>query len=137
MTAYPFTLEMAVRDYELDTQGIVNNSVYQQYLEHARHEYLKAVGIDFKACADAGINLVVIRAELDYRQSLTSGDRFLVGVRMERESPVRFAFHQQIVRLADHRPVITAKIIGTALNQRGRPHIPAQLAALFAEPAAG
>ena len=39
-----FTLEMAVRDYECDLQAVVNNAVYQNYLEHARHEYLKSLG---------------------------------------------------------------------------------------------
>ena len=54
-----FTLEMAVRDYECDLQGVVNNAVYQNYLEHARHEYLKDIGIDFAALAAQRINLVV------------------------------------------------------------------------------
>ena len=36
-----FRTEMHVRDYELDIQSIVNNSVYQNYLEHARHEYIE------------------------------------------------------------------------------------------------
>jgi len=131
MKDYPFRIEMSVRDYELDMQGIVNNSVYQQYLEHARHEYLKSLGVDFKAYADRGINLVVIRAELDYRQPLTSGDQFWVGVRLERESAARFAFYQDIYRSADDRPVLQGKITGTALNERGRPRIPEELAVLL------
>lgn len=31
---YAFTAGMSVRDYECDMQGIVNNSVYQNYLEY-------------------------------------------------------------------------------------------------------
>jgi len=128
---YAFTMEMEVRDYECDMQGIVNNSVYQNYLEHARHVYLKTVGIDFKEFTERGINLVVVRAELDYKSPLQSGERFTVGLTMVRESPLKFAFYQDILRLPEMKPVVKAKIIGTALNGRGRPQIPAELEALM------
>ncbi|MBN1279309.1 MAG: acyl-CoA thioesterase [Chlorobium sp.] len=127
-SVYAFTLEMNVRDYECDMQGIVNNSVYQNYLEHVRHEYLKEVGIDFADYTRRGINLVVVRAELDYRSPLQSGDRFVVGLSLRRESQLKFAFYQDIYRLSDMKPVVKAKIIGTALNGRGRPEIPEELA---------
>ena len=78
-----FEIEMSVRDYECDIQGVVNNSVYQNYLEHARHEYLKSIGIDFKEYADKGINLTVTRAELDYKYPLTSGDKFVVTIKLQ------------------------------------------------------
>lgn len=131
MDSYAFTHEMSVRDYECDIQGIVNNGVYQNYLEHVRHLYLRSVGLDFAEYARRGVNLVVVRAELDYRHPLTSGDRFRVGLNLVRESRLRFAFHQDIVRLPDERPVLTAKIIGTALSARGRPTLPAELDALL------
>jgi len=119
-----FSLEMAVRDYECDLQGVVNNAVYQNYLEHARHEYLKSINIDFAALAAQGINLVVTRIELDYKTSLTSGDRFVVEVRLERISPVRIGFRQDIYRLPDRKAVIKGLVIGTALNAKGRPQLP-------------
>jgi len=62
-----FELELAVRDYECDLQGIVNNAVYQNYLEHARHEYLHTLGVDFAALHAAGTEPVVTRIEIDYR----------------------------------------------------------------------
>lgn len=119
-----FALDLKVRDYECDLQGVVNNAVYQNYLEHARHEFLLARGIDFAALAAAGINLVVIRAELDYKLPLVSGDRFRVTTRVERLSPVRFGFVQQVLRLPDGKLSVQGLIIGTALNQRGRPQLP-------------
>lgn len=128
---YAFTFEMEVRDYECDMQGIVNNSVYQNYLEHARHVYLKTVGVDFRDFTERGINLVVIRAELDYKFPLQSGDRFVIGLNMVRESPLKFAFYQDILRLPDLKPVVKAKIIGTALNERGRPQLPEELGRLM------
>lgn len=131
MDNYPFTIEMSVRDYECDMQGIVNNAVYQNYLEHARHEYLKSIGIDFADYTKNGIHLVVVRAEIDYKQALQSGDDFAVGVRMERESRIKFAFVQEIRRLADNQKAIQAKIIGTAIGSNGRPTLPEGFEQLF------
>lgn len=128
---YPYKHEMSVRDYELDLQGIVNNSVYQNYLEHARHEYLKSVGIDFKAFADRGINLVVVRIELDYKYSLTSGDRFWIGVKMERESSIKLAIYEDIYRIPDNKLILKGKVTGTVLNSRGRPQIPDEIEKLI------
>ncbi|HEY9149001.1 MAG TPA: acyl-CoA thioesterase [Gammaproteobacteria bacterium] len=127
MEGYAFSLEMHVRDYECDIQGIVNNGIYQNYLEHARHVYLKKIGVDFAALARQGIHLVVVRAELDYKQPLQTGDDFVVALNMKRESKLKFAFYQDIFRLPDNKPILNAKIIGTALNPHGRPEIPAEL----------
>jgi acyl-CoA thioester hydrolase len=128
---FEFRHEMEVRDYECDLQGIVNNGVYQNYLEHVRHLYLRSRGIDFADYARRGINLVVVRAELDYRHPLTSGDRFLVGLDLRRESRLRFAFLQKIVRRSDGRPILDAKIVGTGIDARGRPSLPPELDALI------
>ncbi|MBN0989703.1 acyl-CoA thioesterase [Amphritea pacifica] len=126
-----FSIEMSVRDYELDMQGIVNNGVYFNYLEHARHEFLLSSGVDFAALTEAGIHLVVIRSELDYKSSLKSGDRFRVDVELERISKVKFGFRQRVVRVSDDRLCVNGLVIGTALNERGRPYISPELDALF------
>lgn len=128
----PFTLEMEVRDYECDLQGIVNNAVYQNYLEHARHVFLKSVGLDFAELAREGVNLVVVRIELDYLCPLRSGDRFRVELTLERVSRLRFAFRQEIRRLPDDKPVLRALVIGTGMNARGRPFLPPEVEALLA-----
>ena len=133
MDDFVFSLEMSVRDYECDLQGIVNNAVYQNYLEHTRHEYLKSIGIDFKAFADRGINLVVIRVELDYKFPLTSGDQFTVRLNFVRESKVKIAFLQKIYRLSDEKLILQGKVIGVALNGRGRPFVPEEFQGVLVE----
>jgi acyl-CoA thioester hydrolase len=127
MVDYSFKLDFQVRDYECDMQGIVNNSVYQNYLEHTRHEFLKALGIDFAEVTRRKIHLVVVRAELDYKHPLRSGDRFWVGLNVERVSPVRFAFLQDLYRYPDNRLILNARIIGTAINENGRPKLPPEI----------
>jgi len=126
-----FRTQDKVRDYELDMQGIVNNAVYLNYLEHARHEFLLANKIDFAVLAAEKIHLVVVRSELDYKASLKSGDQYAVEVSMERLSKVKFGFRQRVIRLADSRVCVEALVVGTALNKRGRPYLSPEINALL------
>ena len=126
-----FAIELKVRDYELDAQGVVNNAVYLNYLEHCRHEFLLSRGIDFNRYAREGIDLVVVRCELDYKAPLRGGDSFRVALALERVSPLRFAFLQEIRRLGDDRLVLAARTIGTAVNARGRPFLPPDMERLL------
>jgi acyl-CoA thioester hydrolase len=130
---YAHQLEFKVRDYECDIQGVVNNGVYQNYLEHARHEFLQSHGINFAEITAAGIHLVVIRAELDYKKSLASNDLFVVRSLLRRVSRVRFEFQQDVFRLPDETLMLAARITGTSLNQQGRPFLPEMLAQLFSD----
>jgi acyl-CoA thioester hydrolase len=132
MPMYRFKLDLKVRDYECDMQGIVNNAVYQNYLEYCRHEFLLSVGIDFNRLTREKIFLVVVRAELDYKTSLRSGDAFWIGLNLERISPLRYVFMQDIYRQDDQRLVLSARTTGTALNENGRPFLPPVLQKLFA-----
>jgi acyl-CoA thioester hydrolase len=101
-------------------QGIVNNSVYQNYLEHARHEYLISKNIDFAALHQQNIDLVVSRIEIDYKAPLKSQDKFVVKLQAAKEGNVRIVFHQWIERLPDGKIMIDAKITGVCLKN-GRP----------------
>ena len=130
-SSYAFVLDMKVRDYECDLQGIVNNGVYMNYLEHCRHEYMNTLGINFSAYAKQGINFVVVRAELDYKFSLTSGDRFYIAITMFREKKIKIVFQQDIYRSSDDKPIMKARIIATALNEKGRPRIPDEVIAIL------
>lgn len=121
MKKYQHRLELQVRDYECDIQGIVNNAVYQNYLEHARHQFLLSKGVDFIELSGKGIQLVVVRIELDYKLPLKPDDAFWVGSNLEKISKVKFGFNQTIYRLDDERVVLKANIIGTAIDNEGKP----------------
>lgn len=109
MKKYAFELEMKVRDYECDLQGIVNNANYQHYLEHTRHEFLESLGGNFGKLHDEGIDAIVSRVEINYRISLKSGDRFVSRLSISRKGP-KVVFHQDIFRLPDERLCIKAVV---------------------------
>lgn len=56
MNEQPFKLDFEVRDYECDMEGIVNNAVYMNYLEHARHAFLKHKDLNFTTLTQKGIH---------------------------------------------------------------------------------
>lgn len=106
MKNYVFKLEMKVRDYECDLQGVVNNANYQHYMEHTRHEYLASLGENFGAMHEKGVDAFVSRVEIHYRNSLHSGDRFSSYVNLRKEGP-KLIFEQEIYREPDN--VLAAK----------------------------
>jgi acyl-CoA thioester hydrolase len=113
---YAYELEFKVRDYECDLQGVVNNSVYQNYLEHTRHEFLLSVGLDFADMFKRGITAVVARADIQYKTPLVSGDKFVCRVNVEKQG-IRYLFHQDIYRLPDEKLSIKAVITAvTVIN---------------------
>jgi acyl-CoA thioester hydrolase len=109
MQDYRFELQFKVRDYECDLQGVVNNAIYQSYLEHTRHEYLLLKNISFKELTDQGILLMVSRIEMDFKRSLKSGDLFSVRLRTERQG-IKLLFFQDIYLLPDDVLCLKAKV---------------------------
>ncbi len=116
---YIFTLELAVRDYELDSEGIVNNAVYLHYLEHTRHAFVKREGIPFGSLTSDGLIPVVRRMEIDYRTPLRTGDVMLSRLWIERQG-ARFIFHQDIFRKQDGAPVVSAVVTIVCMEKDGR-----------------
>lgn len=94
---YCFTLEMEVRDYELDCEQIVNNANYLHYMEHTRHKFCKAAGYPFIDMHKNGIDAVVRKLEVEYISPLRSGDIFISCIKLERKG-ARFIFYQDLIK---------------------------------------
>jgi acyl-CoA thioester hydrolase len=67
-----------VRTYELDSFGHVNNSVYLNYFEEARSEYLKQLGISFDDFARVGCQLVIVESYVKYLSPARYGERLRI-----------------------------------------------------------
>ncbi len=115
MNKYIYSVPFKVRDYECDLQGVVNNSVYQNYLEHARHEFLESVGANFKDLHDKGLDAMVSRVEIDYKKSLTSGDNFEVKIYIVQDG-VKLVFYEDIYRTTDKALCAKGKIYTICLK---------------------
>ena len=116
---YTYTLEIKVRDYEGDAQGIVNNANYQHYFEYARHEFLEHAGCSFAEIRKLGIEPVVARIEIDYKNSLHGGELCQCKLNAKREG-IKFIFYEDIYRVADNKLCSSAKVTTVCLKN-GRP----------------
>ncbi len=109
MNDYIFTLEIAVRDYELDSEGIVNNANYLHYLEHTRHAFCRHAGYSFAQMQADGFTPVVSRIEVDYKSPLRSGDVALSRLWVEARG-ARFIFHQHLYNQATGALAVAAVV---------------------------
>lgn len=104
-----FSLEMEVRENELDAQGIVNNANYMIYLSHARHKHGELIGIDHSDYLNKGLNLVVTSCTMKFKSSLISRDQFSVTSEIV---PCNLPFHwthkQEIIRTRDTKIILRA-----------------------------
>ena len=110
MKDFIYSLNFKVRDYECDLQAVVNNSVYQNYLEHTRHEFLKTIGLDFENLSKQDLSPMVYQADIIYKASLRSGDDFISTINLSREGTLKIIFHQKLYRKNDKKLMLKAKI---------------------------
>jgi len=120
-----FELKLSVRNYELDSFGVINNAVYQNYLEHTRHQFLESQDLKLTAYLEQGLSPVITKAEIEYRSSLQSRDDFIVSLELVLLSKVKFIFLQEIRSIPNKTLIPSARITGTILNSSGRPFLPA------------
>ena len=115
---YIFTHEMKVRDYECDLQGVVNNANYQHYMEHARHEFLETLGVNFGKLHEDGIDAMVAKITIEYKLPLRSGDKFVIGINLQRQG-AKIVFTQDLFRLSDGK-LCTKGVVETICLENGR-----------------
>ena len=118
MKEYLFTLTDKVRDYECDLQGVVNNSNYQYYMEHTRHEFLESLGENFGKMHEQGIDAFVSKVEIQFKNSLRSGDRYLSCLNVYKQG-VKLVFEQDIYRLPDN-VLATKGTVESVIVENGR-----------------
>ncbi len=117
---YVFELTIKVRDYECDIQGIVNNANYQHYIEHTRNEFLRSEGVSFAQLHDEGIDTVVARLSMVYKNPLRPNDTFVSRLAVKKDG-IKFFFYQDLFRLPDNTHILHADVtIVTLINGRLR-----------------
>ena len=106
---YVFETRMAVRDYECDIEGIVNNANYLHYCEHTRHLFLKQCGLSFAEMHEKGVDAVVARMTMQFKTPLRPDDEFFSRLRLTKEG-IKYVFHHDLFRASDEKLSFRAQV---------------------------
>ena len=94
-------IEIDVRYYETDGQGVVHHANYFQYFELARVEMLKAMGHDYAELERDGVFLVVHTIACKYHRPARFGDRLRISTKVARATLARIDHQYQVFIGAD------------------------------------
>ncbi|MGE4432232.1 MAG: YbgC/FadM family acyl-CoA thioesterase [Sphingobium sp.] len=122
---------------DTDTGGVVYHANYLRYMERARSDMLRLLGIDQRGALDTGEGLyAVTRVAIDYRRPAHLGDDLMVVSHVRQVSGVSVIIAQDVMRSAD---LLTSAEISVAfLSPQGRPkRQPKPWVALFTRIAQG
>lgn len=88
-----------VRVYYEDTDagGVVYYANYLRFLERARTEWLRSLGIEQSTLLEKGLAFVIRHVELDYRASARLDDELDVICQIKQLKKASLIFHQKIV----------------------------------------
>jgi acyl-CoA thioester hydrolase len=129
--ALTFENKMKVRDYECDSQGVVNNAIYLHYFEATRHELMEKCGLRLRDLTEENIIPVVRNVNISYRNSLRGSEEFVCTATAVRDG-LRYFFHQQITRVPEN-VLCASAVIEVVCLVNGKVAMPEMFDKVFAD----
>lgn len=96
MQTYDYSVR--VEPHLTDYAGVVWHGSYLRWLEEARIDALRQVGLEYAALVSLGCDLPVLKLELNYCRALRMGELAVVKSRIIRRDRVRVIWEQNIYR---------------------------------------
>jgi len=117
---------------DTDLAGIVYYANYLKFIERARTEWVRGLGVDQRALrTEAGIVFAVRRIEADYLRPARFDDELMVETAVQSVTGARIVLDQQITRGGER--LFAAKVVLVCLTDSGHPaRLPADLRRVLA-----
>ncbi|WP_439119391.1 tol-pal system-associated acyl-CoA thioesterase [Marivita sp.] len=121
--------ELPIRVYYEDTDmgGIVYYANYLRYIERARSDWVRSLGVDQNAMREKdGVVFVVRRVEADYLKPAKFDDELLVRTVVKAVTGVRLIMSQEVIRGDDL--LFQAEVTVVCVGEGGAPaRLPANI----------
>ena len=123
----PHSFSLRVYYEDTDLAGIVYYANYLKFIERARSEWVRGLGIDqVRMRAERGLVFAVRRVEADYLKAAHYDDVLTVETRVQSLSGARIGLAQDVMRAAER--LFASTVVLVCLNVAGLPaRLPADL----------
>lgn len=106
-----FEYPVKAQPHHTDYGGIVWHGTYLTWMEEARVEYLRSIGIDFADLVSMGCDLPVVDLSLRYHLPIQLGVSALVKVRLVESKGVRINWDYEIQSYDRQKIFLTGKVV--------------------------
>lgn len=110
-----FEYPVRVQPHHTDYAGVVWHGTYVAWLEEARVEALRSIGVNYADWVAQGCGLPVVDLSIRYHQSLRMGEAAVVKAKMSMKG-VRIYWHYQIESLDNPGVAVTAQVTLVAVD---------------------
>lgn len=91
-----FTFEIRTRYGETDQMGVIYYGIYPQYLEVARVEWLRSLGISYKELEALGVMLPVVSLQINYKRPARYDELLSITLTLRERPTSKITFDYQI-----------------------------------------
>ncbi|MCW6035244.1 acyl-CoA thioesterase [Spirulina subsalsa FACHB-351] len=112
-----FEYLVKAQPHHTDYGGVVWHGAYLTWLEEARVECLRSIGIDFAELVKVGCDLPVVDLSVRYHRALRLGQSAVIKTRMLEMTGVRIDWDYQMVGLDPQVLLLTAKVTLVAVDR--------------------
>ncbi len=113
-----FEYPVHVHAHHTDYAGVVWHGTYVAWLEEARVECLRSVGVEYADWVAGGCELPVVELSIRYHRFLQMGKLAVVRTRMRKMTGIRLHWEYQVQSLDGQETYITAQVTLVAVDRQ-------------------
>jgi acyl-CoA thioester hydrolase len=126
---YDFETSWRVRFNEVDLQGVVHHTQIVTYLEIARVEYWRSLGISYKQMRKDGYEFIINNISIDYKKTLIFDEIISVSVGVKSMARASFVLGYEIHNEGGEKAIVAETGLVCSKVGTGKPSaLPAKYA---------
>ncbi|NET04476.1 MAG: acyl-CoA thioesterase [Merismopedia sp. SIO2A8] len=112
-----FEYPVRAQPHHTDYAGVVWHGTYIAWMEEARVEYLRSIGINYANLVALGFDLPVVELSLRYHTPLRMGEAAIVKTRTNNMQGVRINWDYQIQSLDGQQLYVSGRVTLVAIDR--------------------